>query len=56
MIFTKEQSAEFEKVTRPLIKFINDNCHPHVTVVVDCTNAELSEGICSIRTDKFIKD
>ena len=47
MIFTKEQQEEFEKVTRPVIKFMNDNCHPHVSVIVTPTNAELLEGVCS---------
>ena len=48
MIFTKEQQAEFEALTRPLLKFLNDNCHPHVSVVVTTTTAELLEGVCSI--------
>lgn len=46
-MFTKEQTAEFEKVARPMIKFLNDNCHPHVSVIVTPTNAELLEGVCS---------
>ena len=47
MIFTKQQQEQFEAVTRPVIKFLNDNCHPHVSVVVTPTNAELLEGVCS---------
>ena len=56
MTFTEEQRKEFEEAARPLIKFLNDNCHPHVTVVVDCTTAELSEGVCSFRTEDYLKD
>jgi len=47
MIFTKEQRDEFENLARPVIKFLNDNCHPHVSVIITPTNAELLEGICS---------
>lgn len=56
MIFTEKQRKEFEGVARPLIKFLNDNCHPHVVVVVDSTRAELSEGICTFKTDDYLKD
>lgn len=47
MILNPEQQEEFERVTRPVIKFINDNCHPDVSVIVTPINAELLEGICS---------
>lgn len=56
MIIDQEKQKEFEKAAEPLIKFLCENFHPHVSVVVDCCSAELSEGICSIRTDKLIKD
>lgn len=56
MIFTQEQREEFEKVSRPLIEFMNDNCHPHVHTVVDCTHAEISEGVCSFVTNEYVKD
>lgn len=56
MILTEDQRAEFEAVTRPLIKFLNDNCHPHVSVVVDNARAELSEGVCMFRTEDYWKD
>ncbi len=56
MIFTEQQRKEFEEVVRPLIKFMNDNCHPHVTTVVTNARAELSEGIINFVTDEYIKD
>jgi hypothetical protein len=56
MILTKEQRAEFEKAAEPLIQWLNNNCHPHVTVIVTTDSAELSEGIALFKTDKFIKD
>ncbi len=56
MILNTAQRKEFEQVSRLLIKFLNNNCHPHVTVVVNTTRAELSEGICTFVTDAYLKD
>lgn len=42
-----EQMKEFEAVARPLIKWLCENMHPHHTVVVTPTGAELLEGKCS---------
>ena len=47
MIFTEQQQKEFAAVSRPLIKFLCDNCHPHVSVIVTPINAEVLEGVCS---------
>ena len=55
MIFNKEQREEFERLVRPLIEFINKNGYPHVVVVVDSTSAELSEGVCSVYTEDYLK-
>lgn len=35
----------FEKVAKPLIDFLNENYHPHVTVIVTPCSAELMEGL-----------
>jgi hypothetical protein len=56
MILNKEQMENFEMVTRPVIKWLNDNCHPHVVAIVDCGRAELAEGIYSFPTTDYIKD
>jgi len=55
MTFTKEQQAEFEQIARKMIAFINENCHPHVTVVISTTHAELSEGVCAFYTEDYVK-
>lgn len=56
MRFTEEQRKEFEAAARPLIKFMNENCHPHTTTFVDSTRAELSEGVCAFVARDCIKD
>ena len=49
-----EEEAEFEEVVRVLVKHLNNpiKYHPHHTVIVNSTFAELSEGKQSI--DKII--
>lgn len=47
MILNEQQRAEFDTLCRPLLKFLCENCHPHVSVIVTPTNAELLEGCCS---------
>ena len=40
--------TEFEGVVRPVIRYLCENHHPHVTVIITPTNAELLEGTISI--------
>jgi len=47
---------EFEALSKPLIKYLNDNHHPHATIIIDTTHAELVEGIMVTETDEYIKD
>lgn len=56
MILNEEQRKKFEEVSRPLIKFLNTLSHPHITVIVDCGRAELSEGVNQFVTEDYIKD
>jgi len=56
MKLSEEQKKEFETIVKPLIKFLNNNCHPHVSVIVDNCSAELLEGVCSYRTEEYWKD
>ena len=56
MILTKEQKEEFEKAAESLIKFLGDNFHPHVTVIVRQGEAEFLEGSISIKNDSYIRD
>ena len=56
MILSKEQRKEFHEAAKPLLKFMNDNCHPHCRVIVDSTQAELVEGVASVIDESFLKD
>lgn len=50
------KQEEFEDLVRPVIKFLNERGHPHMTVVITQTDAELLEGIKKVSTKDYIKD
>lgn len=53
----KKQAASFESAARPLMQWLNENMHPHVTVIVTPTNAELLEGVRSTgQIMDYVKD
>lgn len=56
MILAEDQKEEFEKVIEPAIKWLNDNCHPHVKIIVTTTDAEIVEGVSMHITHEFVKD
>lgn len=53
---TKEQADEFEKLARPLIKWLCENQHPHTHIIIESTHAELSEGLCVCVTSEYVRD
>lgn len=52
----KHDREEFIKVAEPLIKYLCENHHPHTTVIVTSTNAELMVGEISHVTHEHLKD
>jgi hypothetical protein len=48
--------CSFESAAKALMKWINDNGHPHQTIIIDATSAVLYSGEKSINTEEFIKD
>jgi len=52
MIITELQRKQLEDLVVPLQDWLNKNCHPHTTIILDSTSAQLYEGIAStIRKD-----
>lgn len=47
---------EFIKVVNPLIKYLAENHHPHTTIIIDSTHAELVEGVMAHTTQEFLVD
>ena len=56
MTFTEEETKEFREITLPVIKWMNEHCHPHSKVTVTQTAAIVWEGQISNYTEEFIKD
>jgi len=51
MTITKEQQEQMLEAAKPLIKWMNQNCHPHQTIRVELDSVELTESIA--RTPLF---
>ena len=49
------QRKEFRKLADQLIKFLNNNGHPHMKVIIDTNHAEIVEGVTAYKNDEFIK-
>lgn len=56
MTLTEEQHAQLLEAAKPLMKFLNENAHPHTKVIVEVDSAELVEGVSFVSTIEFIKD
>ena len=49
--------GKFEELARPMLKYLCENYHPHVTVIITPTSAELLEGLKTIgRVEDYIRD
>jgi len=53
---TKEEIDTFTEASKPLVKWLNENCNPHSKVIVENDRAELVSGECMVKIDEFIKD
>ena len=54
---SQKQMNELREAAAPLIKYLNDNHHPHVTAIVEPTSVELLEGKMSVRgITEYLKD
>jgi len=52
----KEKRGSFENAAKPLVKWINENSHPHAQVIVNSVMAELVEGQMLVKIEEFIRD
>ncbi len=56
MTLNPQQQTELLDAAKPLIKWLNDNCHPHCEATVDTSSVEIKEGVAILKTIEFIKD
>jgi hypothetical protein len=52
MVLQKEKIAEFRLVAKPLMDWLEQNCHPHCTAIVESDRAELVEAVCVVRKEE----
>jgi len=52
---TKPEIITYETVVDPVVKWLNENQHPHTTIIITHTCAELFEGLKSHVTEKYLK-
>lgn len=45
MMIIGKKRIEMLKAAAPLMQWLEDNCHPHVTVIVDSYSIEACEGL-----------
>jgi len=51
----EKQFEEFKEVCKPLVKYLNENHHPHCTIIVTPTWAELVEWLKQCKIHEFVK-
>lgn len=55
-MIAKEQRDQFKVLAKPLIKFLNDNCNPHASIIITCDTAEVLYGETAFYTKEYIRD
>lgn len=55
-MYTEDQKQEFRDVAEPLVKWLCENGHPHMTIIVTQTHAELLEGEMNFYTEDHLVD
>lgn len=51
------EAAILFEASKPLMKLLNDNYHPHCTIIVNHGNVQVYEGICTTGfTNEFMND
>ena len=56
MILSEEQIKEFNEASKPLIKYLSENHHPHVTVIVTSTTSEILESSAVVKDESHLVD
>lgn len=55
MKLTSEQLAALLEASKPLIKWLNENTHPHCKALVENDRVTLTEDLASHITTEFVK-
>lgn len=47
---------QFRQLALPLMQWLCENHHPHVTVIITPSSAQLMEGMVAFHDESFIRD
>lgn len=53
--YNEKEKEELDKLCRNLIEWLNNNGHPHMTIVLTTTHYELLEGIIGTTVHDYIR-
>ena len=53
---SKKEQDEFESIVKPVMKWLSENHHPHVHIVIESNTAQLYEGQKVFNTNEFLID
>ena len=56
MQLNKDQTEKLKESAKPLVKFLNEHCHPHCIAIVSTTGTEVLEGLAQTFDYTFVKD
>lgn len=56
MKLTPEQQKALVEAAGPLLKWLNDNCHPHCKAIIETDRVTLEETVFSAPNNQFVKD
>jgi len=54
--FNNEHHNEFERLVRPVMKWLAEKEHPHTAIIIECNSAQLIEGVAAFTDDSYIVD
>lgn len=55
-IVMSEEQKTFEEIVKPVMEWLAKNKHPHMSIIIEATHAELVEGVECVVTDEFVPD
>lgn len=53
---SERQYEQFKEICKPLVKYLCENYHPHVTIIITPTGAEMVEGLMSTKIEEYLVD
>lgn len=56
MTITEKKHQEMVELAKPLVKWMNDNLHPHTVIIIETNGVQLLEGIIGHPITEFIVD